>query len=189
MLSAADCERASGRQFSLNSAHLDGGPLQTLGGSGTFLYPAPGTRAARFSQLAIFLLTGADIHEEIDEVFFLLLSRKVLGPYIVGSEHSLVTAFLVAQGLRILQDFAGSCRGKCWIFFVFRVSGLTNNLLVSGSNPVGPAKVLCVINRLRSPRVDALQVWSPLRGNKLLISEPPAADHALWSLVNKSFLV
>ena len=47
---------------------------------------------------------------------------------------------LVARGLRwlrILQDFAGFCREECWIFFVFRVSGLTHNLLVPGSNPGG----------------------------------------------------
>jgi hypothetical protein len=37
------------------------------------------------------------------------------------------TAFLVARGLRILQEFAGICRWKCWIFFVFTVGGLTYN--------------------------------------------------------------
>jgi hypothetical protein len=48
---------------------------------------------------------------------------------------------LVARGVRILQDFAGLCRGKCQIFFVFRVSGLTHNMLVVGSSPTGPTSV------------------------------------------------
>jgi hypothetical protein len=45
---------------------------------------------------------------------------------------------LVASGLRVLQDFAGICRGKLGISFVFGVRGRTHNLLVPGSNPGGP---------------------------------------------------
>jgi len=35
--------------------------------------------------------------------------------------------YLVAWGLRILPDFAGFCRAKCWNFFVFRVRRRTLN--------------------------------------------------------------
>ena len=35
--------------------------------------------------------------------------------------------FLVARGLRILQDFAGFCRAKFFIFFVFSGGLATHN--------------------------------------------------------------
>jgi hypothetical protein len=60
----------------------------------------------------------------------------------LSAPHVALFAFvldlLVASGLRILQDFAGICRGKLGISFVFGVRGRTHNLLVPGSNPGGP---------------------------------------------------
>ena len=76
--------------------------------------------------------------------------------------RSFTAPVLVARGLRILQDFAGFCRGKCWIFFVFRVSGLTHNLLVLGSNPSGPTKNLRVVNQFRRTRPFDAAFLSPL---------------------------
>jgi hypothetical protein len=49
-----------------------------------------------------------------------------ISPFLVVKEPK-ERACIVARGMRILQDFAGCCRGNCCIFFVFRVSGLTHN--------------------------------------------------------------
>src|SRR5438445_13410397 len=46
--------------------------------------------------------------------------------------------FVVARGLRILQDFAGFCRRNSCIFFICSRRFRTHNLLVPGSNPGGP---------------------------------------------------
>jgi len=44
----------------------------------------------------------------------------------VGFWRSHFTAFLGAQVVRILQRFAGICRGNRFIFFVFRASVITS---------------------------------------------------------------
>jgi hypothetical protein len=70
-------------------------------------------------------------------------SRRHLGRAL-GSKSNAIQSIplflfsLVASGLRILQDFAGICRWKWGIFFVFGVRERTHNLLVPGSNPGAP---------------------------------------------------
>jgi hypothetical protein len=62
---------------------------------------------------------------------------------------------LVASGLRILQDFAGICRGSLGIFFVLGVRGRTHNLLVLGSNPSGPTNQRKRNQRYRGPSLSS----------------------------------
>jgi hypothetical protein len=53
-------------------------------------------------------------------------------------ERPSLAAFLVARGLRILQDFAGICSGNGFILLIFGRCVVTHNLLVVGSSPTGP---------------------------------------------------
>src|SRR5437016_12124900 len=56
-----------------------------------------------------------------------------------GSERSQLPVLPVASRLRILHDFAGFCRGRGWIFFVFRARGLW--ISISGFESLGGSQI------------------------------------------------
>ena len=68
----------------------------------------------------------------------------------VDRGRSFGAPFLVARGLRILQDFAGICRAI--LLNLCRNSGglATHNLLVVGSSPTGPTTVFEVFSTVDS---------------------------------------
>ena len=58
--------------------------------------------------------------------------------YVLPFPFGICPGGLVASRLRVLPEFAGTCRLSLLIFF--RISGLgtTHNSLVAGSSPAGP---------------------------------------------------
>ena len=93
---------------------------------------------------------------------------------------------LVARGLRILQDFAGICRGKWLICCVFSGRGRFPKPLVGGSTPPGASTLIPLKAQLRQrmPRPSKCL----LRAYALLVSGSCARLFDLPTFLNGSLV-